>query len=138
LDTSSLIKLYHTEKGTEELDYIFEHYDINKIYLSGITKIEYVSAILKKVRTNDLMLNEAQNIIDSFEADYSKYPFVNINFELLNIAKNMLSKYGTSGLRTLDSIQLASILIIKSKISFAVTSDNLLQKFISMEDIITK
>ena len=54
LDTSSLIKLYHFESGTDYLDQIFEEYIISEIFLSDIAKVEFNSAIWKKVRTKDL------------------------------------------------------------------------------------
>ena len=64
LDTSSLIKLYHTEIGTQELDHIFEEYKIDGIFLSEISKIEFNSAIWKKVRKRELKENEAKELID--------------------------------------------------------------------------
>ena len=51
IDTSSLVKLYHAEPGTELIDKVFEQNSITEIYLSTITKIEFNSAITKKVRT---------------------------------------------------------------------------------------
>ena len=66
LDTSSLIKLYHEELGTAETDKIFEDFVITGIFLSDITKIEFSSAIWKKVRTAELYISEAVEIIDSF------------------------------------------------------------------------
>jgi uncharacterized protein len=54
LDTSSLIKLYHQEIGTAYLDTIFENFNINEIFLSELAKIEFDSAVYKKVRTKDL------------------------------------------------------------------------------------
>jgi len=45
LDTSSLIKLYHNEVGTDVLDKILEYNEIDEIYLSDIAKVEFSSAI---------------------------------------------------------------------------------------------
>jgi hypothetical protein len=50
-------------------------------------------------------------------------------------AKNLVTKYGVQGLRTLDSIQLASVVSVKFDVSFAVTADNLLRTFIKLEGI---
>jgi len=69
LDTSSLIKLYHTEQGTEELDKLLDENSVQEIYLSEIAKIEFNSAVWKKVRTKDLTKEEAVEIIDSFQTD---------------------------------------------------------------------
>lgn len=40
---------YYTEIGTNELDTIFEAYNVEEIFLSDIAKIEFNSAIWKKV-----------------------------------------------------------------------------------------
>jgi uncharacterized protein len=137
LDTSSLIKLYHTESGTDELDNLFEKNSIEEIFLSEITKIEFNSAIWKKVRTKDLTNDEALEIINSFENDYNNYSFVDSSNDLILQAKDLVTKYGIQGLRTLDSIQLASIISIRSDLSFAITADNLLRTLINLEGIET-
>lgn len=137
LDTSSLIKLYHNEIGTDILDKIFEDNEVGEIFLSDIAKIEFTSAIWKKVRTKDLTSDEATDIINSFCDDYDKYTFIDVNSELLSIARDLVIKYGLKGLRTLDSIQLASIIEVKTGLSFAVTADDLLKSFIKLEEINT-
>jgi uncharacterized protein len=138
LDTSSLIKLYHGEVGTDVLDKIFEDNVVEVIFLSDITKVEFSSAIWKKVRTKDLTSDEATGIIDSFCDDYNKFTFVDVDSELISIAKNLISKYGLKGLRTLDSFQLASIIKVKTGLSFALTADDLLKSLIELEGINTK
>ncbi len=138
LDTSSLFKLYHTEIGTEDMDKLFEDYTISEIFISEITKIEFTSAIWKKVRTKDLTEKEANSINDSFNSDYDNYTFIAIDTDLIFDARDLLVKYGLKGLRTLDSIQLASILKVKSELSFAVTADDLLKSLIESEGIKTK
>ncbi len=53
LDTSSLLKLYHKEQGTEELlEFVSEN--VENIYLSEIAKIEFNSAIWKKFEQKSL------------------------------------------------------------------------------------
>ena len=138
LDTSSLIKLYHLEIGTDYLDKLLEDNSISEIFLSDIAKVEFTSAIWKKVRTKDLTEKEANSIIDSFEKDYTNYTFIDLDTDLIILAKDLVFKYGLKGLRTLDSFQLASILKIKSKLSFAVTADDLLKSLIKEEGIKTK
>ena len=138
LDTSSLIKLYHNEIGTDLLDKILEDNVVDEIYLSDIAKVEFTSAIWKKVRTKDLTPDEATDIIDSFCDDYDKYTFIDLNSELISISRDLVIKYGLKGLRTLDSLQLASIIEVKSGLSFAVTADDLLKSLIELERIKTK
>ena len=50
----------------------------------------------------------------------------------------MISKYWKIGLRTLDSIQLASVLMIRDKIDFFFTSDNLLAEIARLEKLKVK
>jgi predicted nucleic acid-binding protein len=138
IDTSSLIKLYHNEIGTDILDKIFDDYVVDEIFLSDIAKVEFTSAIWKKVRTKDLTPDEATGIIDSFYDDYDKYTFIDVDSELLLIARDLVVKYGLKGLRTLDSFQLATIIKVKTRLSFAVTADNLLKSLIELEGINTK
>jgi predicted nucleic acid-binding protein len=138
LDTSSLIKLYHIEIGTDYLDKLLEDNSISEIFLSDIAKVEFTSAIWKKVRTKNLTEKEANSIIDSFEKDYEKYTFIDLDADIVILAKDLVFKYGLKGLRTLDSFQLASILKIKSKLSLAVTADDLLKSLIKEEGIKTK
>ncbi len=138
LDTSSLIKLYHNETGTDLLDKIIEDNDVDEIFLSDLAKVEFTSAIWKKVRTKDLTPDEATFIIDSFCEDYDKYSFIDLDSELISIARDLVIKYGLKGLRTLDSFQLASIMEVKSELSLAVTADELLKSLIELEGINTK
>ena len=138
LDTSSLIKLYHTEKGTAELDKLLDENLIQEIYLSEISKIEFNSAIWKKVRTKDLTPEVAVDIIDSFQSDYANYSFIPTNNHLLTLARDLVAKYGLAGLRTLDSVQLASIISVRDELDMAVTSDDLLRTLIIKEGIESK
>ncbi|HYX08341.1 MAG TPA: type II toxin-antitoxin system VapC family toxin [Bacteroidales bacterium] len=138
LDTSSLIKLYHFETGTDYLDKIFETNTITEIFLSDLAKVEFVSAIWKKVRTKDLTDTEATNIIASFNNDYDNYSFIDLDSDLVLSARELIDKYGLKGLRTLDSLQLASIINVKSELTFAITADELLRRLIELEGVQTK
>ncbi len=138
LDTSSLIKLYHYEQGTDLLDQLFEEYTISQIFLSEVAKVEFDSAIWKKVRTSELTQSEAQGLIESFEIDFEKYDFVDLDSEVLSVARQLISKYGSKGLRTLDSIQLSSVLKVKHELSLFLTDDDLLKRIAEMEDLKTK
>lgn len=137
LDTSSLVKLYHNESGSEELIRLFDEQNIEAIFLSNIAKLEFSSAVYKKVRTRELSENEANELIQLFESDFSKYSFVNCNQEIIENSNSLLRKYGTNGLRTLDAIQLASVVKMKSEISLALSSDHKLKSFIVSEGIST-
>lgn len=137
LDTSSLIKLYHTEIGTDDLDRLLDENSVQEIFLAEIAKIEFNSAVWKKVGTKDLTNEEAVDMIDSFQSDYPNYSFVSTDHQLLFSARDLVSKYGLIGLRTLDSIQLASIISIKTELTIAVTDDQLLRNLIIKEGVVS-
>ena len=135
LDTSSLFKLYHQEIGTKEIESLFEANSINEIFLSELTKIEFASTIWKKVRTKELTIEAGSETIQLFESDYPKFTFVALNSLVIEFARNLVSKYGTQGLRTLDSIQLATSLLIRNKIDLFLTSDLLLNDLMKKEGL---
>jgi len=108
LDTSSLIKLYHKEVDTVELEQIFSTVKITNIFLSEISKIEFTSTIWKKVRTKEITISEAKTTLNLFEDDFEKYIFIPTDSFIIEQARILTSKYGLQGLRTLDSIQLST------------------------------
>ena len=135
LDTSSLIKLYYQEDGTDKLDRVFGEYIIEEIFLSEISITEFYSAIYKKVRTNDLSLQNASDILSSFANDQAKFNFIPINSRIISLSKELFEKFGLLGLRALDALQLASVLSARNDIDLAISNDLLLNSFLKSEGI---
>ncbi|MES2795813.1 MAG: type II toxin-antitoxin system VapC family toxin [Bacteroidota bacterium] len=135
LDTSSLFKLYHQEKDTELLMDIFKNNSIDKIYLSEITKIEFDSVVWKKYRKKEIDENKVAILIQNFDKDSLKFHFIPDNRKVRKSAKELITKHRKIGLRTLDSIQLASTISIKNKTKLFLTSDYLLQNLFEMEGL---
>ena len=127
-DTSSLFKLYHKESGTEKLLEFFDNNTINKIYLAEISRIEFSSTVWKKCRKHEIGEKVAKVVIDRFKKDSSKFTFITDSSDLKSLACELIEKYWSIGLRTLDSIQLASGLSIKEEIDYFFTSDTILKK----------
>lgn len=138
LDTSSLFKLYHQEAGTTKLESIFMQEKITQIFLSEITKIEFASTVWKKVRTKEIMTEQADVTLAFFEADFAKYSFIATDSLLLEQARKLTTKYGLAGLRTLDSIQLATCLILAQEATVFLTADKLLETLIKAEGLPTE
>ena len=103
-DTSSLFKLYHREADTAELEQSLSVITITGIYLSEIAKVEFASTVWKKVRTKEITELEAQTTLDLFELDFAKYNFLTTDSIIIEQARILTSKYGSQGLRTLDSV----------------------------------
>ena len=138
LDTSSLFKLYHQETGTQELEKIFELAKITHIFLSEITKLEFSSTVWKKVRTKEIKESEAIETINLFENDFTKFTFIATDSLILEQARNLISKYGKEGLRTLDSIQLSSCVALINEVDVFFAADKLLNTHIKMEGLQTE
>ncbi|MFA5819894.1 MAG: type II toxin-antitoxin system VapC family toxin [Bacteroidales bacterium] len=138
LNTSSLFKLYHKESGTQELMDFFNKNTIEGIFLAELTEIEFSSVIWKKCRKKEIDEKVALTLIEAFEKDSENFNFVSESTEIRQLAKKMIRKYWKEGLRTLGSIQLASVLMIRDKIDFFFTSDNLLAEIASFEKLKVK
>ena len=137
-DTSSLFKLYHKEDGTDELMRMFNEIGIDGIYLAEITKIEFSSVVWKKCRKNEIDENSARQLIESFERDSVKFSYIPEGHVLRHQALRLIGKHWKTGLRTLDSIQLASALKVKALIGLFLTSDKLLSEISQTEGFTTQ
>lgn len=133
LDTSSLVKIYHNEPDSDKIIKILPPYQV--IYLSEITKIEFVSAFWKKSRRGEASEAEAKEAIRFFESDYYKFEWVLIDGEIIQTANKYVTHYREMGLRTLDSIQLACAVSLKNKADNFLTSDKILKKMMEKEGL---
>jgi uncharacterized protein len=136
LDTSALVKLYHDEEGTTELMAILTR-GIDEIWLSELAMLEFRSALWKKVRTGELPKSDAVRVVECFENDQNKFRWVRLDPSVILQASALLMKYGGKGLRTLDSIQLATALHLQSPNLLCLTSDTLLRSFFQDENLAT-
>lgn len=133
LDTSSLIKLYHREEDTNELELVFSKEKITDIFLAEISKIEFTSAIWKKVRTKEIARSAAETTLGLFEKDFGKYSFVAASSFIIEQARVLCSKYGLEGLRTLDSTQLSTSISLSKEVSVFFSADILLKSLLEAE-----
>lgn len=137
LDTSSLVKLYHEENDTPSIEAVFLQHQVKIIFLSELSKIEFTSTILKKVRTHQLTEKAARDIIKVFESDIVKFTFVRIDSTIIEQAISLITKYGIQGLRTLDSLQFSTAVSLKNYADLFITSDKLLDSFFGQESLPT-
>jgi predicted nucleic acid-binding protein len=134
LDSSALVKLYHEEDGSQKVQDILSQ-SVEPLFLSEIAKLEFRSAIWKKVRTGDLNEKKANAVISFFQNDSSNYQWITLETKIVVDASDLLMKHGTKGLRTLDSIQLASAMSIKDENIYCLTFDDLLKIFLQEEGL---
>ena len=135
LDTSSLFKLYQKEPDSENLGDIFYNTSITGVFISEIAKVEFVSALFKKVRMQETDLSDAQKAIRLFDNDFEKYIIVPVESNIFEKAKQLILEHGIIGLRTLDAIQLASAIEVKRLVNKYFTADKLLSSLFEKENL---
>jgi len=135
LDTSSLVKLYHQETGSETILKTLSN--IKAVVLSEIAILEFRSAFWKKIRQKELPEETAVNVIACFENDYDKFQWIIIDSNVIHSSAGLLMRYGSKGLRTLDSLQLACALTLEIDDYIFLSSDVLLLEFFNNEKLKT-
>jgi uncharacterized protein len=109
-DTSALIKLYHREDGTDTVDELVDQ-DQSLIVISDLAVVEMVSALAKKVRTQEITVDVFSTAVAAFEQDVAAFESYPLSYQILHDARQLLKSNGlVDGLRTLDALQLASAL----------------------------
>jgi len=116
IDTSSLIKRYVSETGSDIIDSLFN--DENEICISPVTVIEMRSALGRKLRDGSIDSETYQKAIDLWSEEYIS--FIKISFDDSLVIK-AIKEVEDRGVKTLDSIQIGSALL--SMADEMVTSD---------------
>jgi uncharacterized protein len=109
-DTSALVKIYHHEDGS---DFCIERYkDRSVLIISELARVELLSAVYRKLRGKELSEIALKSVLQRFECDCEeRYEVLHVASLVYDEACRLLSRYsGNYGLRTLDSLQLATFL----------------------------
>ena len=138
LDTSSLFKLYHKESGTEELEQLFINQKIAGVFLAEIAIIEFASVVWRKCRMKEIDFEKAKELLAAFENDKPKFRFIPDEGSVKDQAGSLITRHWNSGLRTLDSIQLASAIAEKNNLDLFLTSDLVLKELAEKEGFSVK
>lgn len=126
LDTSSFIKLYHQEEGADFVIKALSN-DVEEILLSELAVLEFRSALWKKIREKEIEEKVAIEVIQCFQNDRDNFRWILLQSDIIESASSLLMKYGSHGLRTLDSLQLATALTLREEKCVFLTSDKLLR-----------
>ncbi len=121
IDTSSLVKKYILEKGSEKLDSLLG--EITEIVVSPTCLLEITSVLTRRLKEKSLTNEQADWIKSELKKDYSYFSKVIWNNDLELTGIELIY---THHLKTLDSIQLASACL--AKVDLFVTSDKVLGK----------
>ena len=127
LDSNALVKLYHDEAGTKNLVHLLKE-NVHDLILTiaDISKIEFRSAFLKRVRTKEIELEIVKKAFSCFENDLFMFNVVKVDDAVKSLAINLLDSIANEkALRTLDSMQLSTAIITNQilPIGSFVTSD---------------
>lgn len=90
-DTSSILKLYHDEEGSGELEDYFNR-NIDIIILSELADLEFRSAIWRKVRMEEIEEQVARQVINCFENDYNNFVWIEIKNNITQVHHTYLEK----------------------------------------------
>jgi uncharacterized protein len=109
LDTSALVKRYHTESGSAEVQRLLAEADAQCL-ISRLATVEMLSGFAGKVRTGVLTITAYARLRSQFLADVKRrvvqpVRIVNAHYQ---VAGDLIGKHGLSRqLRTLDAVHLA-------------------------------
>ncbi len=128
LDTSALIKRYHSEKGTDTIDSIFSEND-KAIVISSISIVEMVSALSRKKEEKAISKEDLDVALSKFFHDAIR-DFLVLELDDQHIKDSIVLVLKRS-LRTLDSLQLSVALGLKELKPVFVCAD---KKLISVAE----
>ena len=111
-DTSALVKIFHDEEGSSKVIELVLNEE-NCLFLLDIAKIEFYSALYRRLRNGELSRDNLERAKEGFEHEISHFNIQPTTPILIEEAKALLVDYGEKhGLRTLDSLHLAAFTLI--------------------------
>jgi uncharacterized protein len=141
LDTSALVKYYHPEAGTPEVDRLWAD-PTARLFVSRLGVVEAVSVFAKKVRTGFISPEDFGLLRRRFFADLRlrRPAVVRLVARHFQEADRLLSQHGLAhGLHTLDALQLALALDLRHRglTAALVTADRVLLTVAPLEGLAT-
>jgi predicted nucleic acid-binding protein len=116
LDSSALVKYYHTEAGSAEVNRLIHELNARH-YISRLITVEVASAFAVKTRTGDLDARDFVPLLRRFLRDVAQRQFqvlrmTNAHYEA---AVEIIEKYFQRRLRTLDALHFAVALDLRRR-----------------------
>jgi uncharacterized protein len=121
VDSSGLLKLYVPERGSDWMSNIARS---QPVAISSVAITEIGSALSRKVRDGDLTPTIARDAWKAFRRETRSFIVVPVSQRLLVRAANLTARL-TSGLRTLDALQLQAALEARENARAAELDDPL-------------
>ena len=133
LDTSSLVKLYVIEKGSEQVQSLLEQAKV--VATSQVAYAEACAAFARKQRQRDFSSGQYQMIITSLQQNWGGYFALDVSWPVSRLAGELAERYS---LRGFDAIHLASAVTLKERLGSPVTfssADNRLEDAAVLESL---
>lgn len=128
-DTSSLVKYFYDEEGTDIVTSLIE--SENKIYISEIAKIEFSCSLYRKFRNKELSEQNLTIALEFFNQTLETFHIEPVSMSIMKDAETLIHEYGKNyAIRTLDSIHVASFLSLAEGDWKFIASDKSLLHFI--------
>ena len=108
VDSSVLVKHYvENEKSSSHASQLIHSH---KVYVSSIAQIEVLSALSRKHQLGEVSQEESTTLKKTFLSDCKKMGVVELREEVISEAQDLVFRVS---IKTLDSIHLASAIILK-------------------------
>jgi len=127
LDSSALVKRYHQESGTAQVEGLFQE-PSNRLFISRLALVEVHSCFARLVREGVLREADFSRLIARLEEDVASGVLMvaAVSSHRLQGASSLLGTHGlTNTVRTLDAIHLATAqaLHVRGRIAAFVAAD---------------
>jgi uncharacterized protein len=107
-DSSSLVKRFAKETGTNWIFSLVRPSAKNRLYLARITGVEIIAALTKRMRVGSLTATATDKAIARFEREFAnRYLLIEVSPQIIKRAMTLAKNHT---LRGYDAVQLASAL----------------------------
>lgn len=134
-DTSSLVKIYHREQGSDRVLEIYRSGEL--IFISELGRIEFLSTIHRKYRENEIKTDTLDALAQRFEDDIeNRYEVLGFSSLIPDEACHLIRNFAReNSLRSLDSLQISFFMIYCEQEDIFVCSDRRLAGIAGLEGI---
>jgi predicted nucleic acid-binding protein len=129
-DSSSYVKLFVAEAGSQDMIDVFTQSEDQRLFVSALAAIEVRSAVRRRQFAGDIDERDASIILDTVVKETDRIAEQPVTSKVVAEAIGIVDRHS---LRALDSLQLASAMIVRGTISggasliFTASDDRLLR-----------
>ena len=114
-DTSALVKLFHSERGSDIVADMVAKPD-NRIWVLDLVRAEFSSALHRRYRNHEIEQSHLETALAGFDLQLRLFTVQPLGTPVLDEAILLLARYGKSkGLRTLDALQIGAFSLLQEE-----------------------